>query len=128
MVKSKKQSENYSARSSVLTNKTISKKQNTIDQQTSIVSTLTKEKTEYAQAQEWIHENSIGWVELETIKLEAELGRALNMVEMDKIKEMTFDVVKIVDIDQNRKTVKWNNFPYKYNTVYNHRLKGKKLV
>jgi hypothetical protein len=126
MVKSNRQNEINSDRSSELINKTINKKKKTIDRQISIASTTTNEKSEYAKAQEWIHENVIDWVELERIKLEAVSGRTLTKAEMDDIKKMQFNVVKIVDIDQYGQTVKWNNYSYKYNTVYNHRLKGKK--
>ena len=82
MVKSNRQNEIYSAKSSELINKKINKKQKTTDRQTSIASTIKNEKSEYVQ-DTCIHENAINWVELERRKVEAGSGRALTKAEIN---------------------------------------------
>jgi hypothetical protein len=118
MTKSNKKSENLPKCS---VKKTIIKKQKAITA-TSIVKP-TIEKRNYCRAQEWIHDNAMPWVESEKIKLESEKDRALLKEEIDSIKQMQFIIEKLVDVDQFGDTVKWKNYPCKYNSVYDGQIK-----
>jgi hypothetical protein len=144
MVKSKQQVDNYINKTE-LVKKEIQKKklssrqalrieqqqqQLSIEGQSSIEAIVSSTTTtiQYSKAREWINENVMDWVEFEKIKIANEKGRALTKVEVAGIKKMEFEVSKIVDQVQYGHIVKWNKYPYKYNTVYNPRLAGNNLV
>lgn len=43
---------------------------------------------------------------------------------MKKIKYKAYGVAKIIDTRLNDTTVKWKNYPYKYNSVYDYSING----
>jgi hypothetical protein len=131
MTKTNKKSQNAhnkcSVKKTIIKNKK-TKKQKAIPAATTSFVKTTIEMSEYCRAQEWIHDNAMPWVEFEKIKLETEKGRALLDTEIESIKETQFQVEKLVDQDQFGDTVKWKNYPYKYNSVYDSKLSGKYMM